>query len=44
MAMFRYVLRAVRTDGAAAGGGPSRLAILSGATITLLVAVFILSA
>ncbi len=44
MAMFRFILWAVRTDGAAASDGPSRLAILSGAAITLAVAVFILSA
>jgi hypothetical protein len=40
MAMFRSINRLVQPDGAAAGEGPSRIAILSGAGMTL----FVLSA
>ena len=44
MAMFRYISRLTNTGGAQSADGPSRVAILSAAGITLVVTIFVFSA
>lgn len=44
MAMFRFISKLARNDGATAAEGPSRVALLSAAGITLLVTIFFFSA
>jgi len=44
MAMFRFISRLANNSGANTVDGPSRLAVLSAAGITLLVTIFFFSA
>jgi|GEM_PF-1144942 hypothetical protein len=44
MAMFRFISSLARNSGAPAAEGPSRVAVLSAAGITLLVTIFVFSA
>lgn len=44
MAMFRFISKLADTGGAHTGENPSRVALLSGACITVLMTIFVLSA
>jgi hypothetical protein len=44
MVIFRFINRLTRNGGAPAADGPSRVAVLSAAGITLLVTIFFFSA
>jgi len=44
MAMFRFISKLARNGGAHTAEGPSRVAVLSAAGITMLVTIFVFSA